>query len=74
MSIKFQLSKMNQLIEQVEETIISFPLTFSLYYLLSGLEKQMENNLKSVQCMCLLHCAQLKKNPHRTNSSSIEKN
>ena len=52
---------MNQLIENVEETTISFPFTFSLYYLLSGLKKQMENNIKSVQCMCILHCAKLKK-------------
>ena len=52
---------MNQLIGKVEETIINFPFTFSLYYLLSGLKKQMENNLNSVQCMYLLHHAQLKK-------------
>ena len=61
MSIKFQLSKINQLRGKVEETIISFPFTFSLYYLLSRLKKQMENNIKSVQSMCLLHCTQLKR-------------
>ena len=60
---------MNQLRGKVEETIISFPFTFSLYYLLSRLKKQMENNIKSVEYVPI-HCTQLKRKKKKKNTEN----